>query len=161
MASDGGKPGKVDAGPVVRAFSTSVHGNSQAFGFSIAITATFGMISNQEGAPTIPELIYFGVAAATGIAALEALVTRLFTARAVESPSEVQMLGTAMNMLSVAGAVAVGLLAATIVDGTPAWPVAAFFAAVAYVTLEALEVLVAEAIQSARGDPEAHEEQAE
>lgn len=152
---------EVEHGPVGRALSTSVHGNSQAFGFSITVTASFGMLTHLEGPPASAEIIYFAIAAAAAIAGLEAAVSRGFRVKAVHSPSRVQMLGTAMNMLSVAGALALALLAAEIVAGTPAWPTAGFVAALGYVALEAAELLVAEAIQSARGDPEAGEEEPE
>lgn len=151
------RPGSrdTDDGPVGRALSTSLLGNSPAFGFSIMITATFGALTRLEGDAALLELVLFGLAASLAVPLLEAAVTRGFTYRAVRSPPEVAMLGTALNFFSVGSglgsAIAVGLLW----NGVLVWPAGGFLAAAIYVVAESSEILLAEWIQLRRGDPEA------
>lgn len=148
-----GSQEEVGESRVGRAFGTSIRGNSTAFGFSIMITASFGMVSHIDGAPSVLELLLFGVGAAVAVALLEGGVTRGFRAAIEQTSQEVRMLGTAMSFASVAAGVAAALGAAEILDGTVVWPVAAFAAAMAYVVAESLELLLAEEIQAARGAP--------
>lgn len=153
MGGAGGSYEQVGGNRVSRAFGTSVRGNSTAFGFSIMITASFGMVSHVDGAPNSIELLLFGVGAATAVALMEGLLTKGFRAAIELTSQEVRMLGTAMNLLSVAAGVATALAIAELVDGTWTWPLAAFAAALAYVTAESIELLLAEEIQGARGAP--------
>ena len=150
---------KRERGPLGTALSTSVHGNATAFGFSITITVSFGVLNRLEGSPTLLELLLYGVAAALAVALLEALVTYGFRRRAGEAPSEVQMLGSAMNALSVAAGIGAAIGLAKLIDGTAAWPAAAFVASTVFILVESAEVRLAEAIQRLRGDPDAEEEE--
>ena len=145
-------------GPVSRALSTSVRGNSPAFGFSIMITASFGGLTEVAGSPSVVEVLLFGVAAASAVAALEGIVSRGFRARADAAPSEVRLLATSMNVASVATGVGTAIGAAEALGGGAGWPVAGFAAAAVYILTEASEVMLAERIQAARGDPRAHAE---
>ncbi len=157
-AGSNGEEG-AEHGPVGRALSTSVHGNSTAFGFSITITASFGALQNLRGSPELLEILLYGIAAALAVALLEGVVTSGFRRRASEAPSEVQMLGTAMNFASVAAGVASAMAVGEIVGGVAAWPAGAFSAATVYMLGESSEVLLAEGIQRVRGDPHAGEEE--
>lgn len=150
-------PGQETVGqsPVGRAVSTSVRGNSTAFGFSIMITVSFGMLWHLRGEPTVPEMLLFGAAAALGVALLEGTLTRGFRARAEQAPPEVRMLGTAMNFVSVSAGVAAALGVGELMDGLPVWPAGAFAAALTYIIAESIEILIAEEVQAARGDPAA------
>lgn len=142
-------------GPIGRAISTSVRGNSTAFGFSITITVSFGTLSQLLGKPSLLEMLLFGVAAATSVALLEGAITRGFRAHLSGASQEVQMLGTAMNFASVAAGVGAAIAVGELFGGVPAWPVGAFLAATVYIATESAEILVAERIQSLRGDPQA------
>jgi len=160
--SDGDRPGErtVDYGPAGRALSTAVHGNSTAFGFSLTMTGTFGMVTSAVGTPKAWDVLLYSLGAALAIGALEGLVTQGFRLRPVTSPSEVRMLGTALNLLSVGIAVGVALGVAEAIGGYAAWPVCALCSATTYVLAEAGELWLAARIQEARGDPRADEEEA-
>lgn len=149
----GGSEGEVGESRVARAFGTSIRGNSTAFGFSIMITVSFGMVNHLAGAPNVVELLLFGVGAALGVAALEGVVTKGFRARIEQASQEVQMLGTAMNFASVAAGVGAALAVAELMGGTGTWPVAASAAAMTYIGAEGLELLLAEQVHAARGAP--------
>ena len=104
-----------------RAIGTSVHGNAPAFGFSIMINCSFGVVSMLRVPATLPDVFLFGTAAALGLTLLEGLVSRGFRNRLDEPPEQVELLGTAMNFLSVAAGVGVATVAASLVIGRPAW----------------------------------------
>lgn len=154
-----GESDKREHGPVGTAFSTSVHGNATAFGFSITITVAFGAVQTLDGSPRLVELLLYGLAAAIAIGLLEGAVTAGFRRRVGEAPAEVQMLGTALNFVSVAAGVGAAIGVAELLDGTIVWPAASFAAATTFVFTESAEVLLAEAIQRLRGDPDADEEE--
>ena len=148
-----------DAGPAERALGTSALGNSTAFGFSIMITASFGMLATVIGKPDAGELFAFGVGAAVAVALIEGAVTRGFRRRVDPAPAEIAMLGTALNVASVTLALAAALGVAELVSGRAGWALGAFVAAGIYVLVESGEVFIAELVQGARGDPDAAEEE--
>ena len=149
----------ISHGPAGRALSTSVHGNSTAFGFSITITATFGMLTHVLGSPSVGEVLTFAIAAALAIAALDGAVTRGFRTRAAAAPPEVQLLGTALNFVSVGTSVALSLAIGKLLDGAAAWPLGSAVASATYIVVEAAGIAVAEPIQRARGDRHAGDEE--
>lgn len=156
----GERPGERegDFGPGERALATSALGNSTAFGFSVMITASFGMLSRELGAPGTLDLFVFGAGAAIAVALIEGLVTRGFRRRIEPAPAEVAMLGTALNLVSVTIAIAIAYGAGETLAGVAGWGCGAVLAAGAYVLVESSEVLIAEFVQGARGDPDAPDE---
>lgn len=147
------------AGPVARGLASSIADNSSAFGFSIMITVTFGVVSEVDGAPTAGRLVLFGVSAALAVAVLAALQSRGFRVRVGNVPAEVSMLGTAQNFLSVTLAVGVALGLVELLDGTAAWAVTPYVGVTIYLLAEGLEIALAERIQRRRGDRDAGAEQ--
>lgn len=156
MSRDAERPRR---GPVNTALATSVIGNATAFGFSITITATFGVVEHFEGSPSLVELLLYGVAAALAVGLLEVLVTRGFRVRVGRAPSEVMMLGTALDVVSVAAGIGAAMLCADAVGGGFAWPLAAFVATGVFVLAESAETLAAEVVQRRRGDTDAEEQE--
>ena len=149
----------MQAGPIGTAISTTTRGNSVAFGFSITITGSFGILQTLVGSPTVMQILLFGVAAALAIGAVQGAVTRGFRVRVGAAPSEVRMLGTAQDFLSVAAALGACAGVGALLSGTGAWPLGAFAATVVFLAAESAETLLAEVIQKRRGDPEAEQEQ--
>lgn len=135
--------------------ATSALANSTAFGYSIMITVTFGAVTRIEGNGSILELLGFATMAALAVALINGVLTRGFRRRLEEAPAEIAMMGTAMNVFSVAASVAGALVMAELLPDLLGWSVAAFVASGLYVLLEGSEVLLAERIQAARGDPDA------
>lgn len=153
----GEKPGdfKTGSGPVERALATSAMGNSPAFGFSIMITASFGVLATELGIPQVADLFAFAVAAALAVGMIEGVVSRGFRRRVDATTPEVAMLGTALNVVSVAVGIAAALLISQISDGPLGWGLAAFVASALYVLVESGGILIAEYVQAARGDRDA------
>ena len=149
-------PGGEDLGRGLgaKAISTTVRDNSTAFGFSITVTVSFGLLQTARGAPTPLEILGFGLAAALGVAVVVGLVTRGFRVRAGHAPAEVRMLGTSLDFVSVGAATATVYGLATLLTGFVAWPVSAFAGVLVFLALQSLEILLAEVIQRHRGDPD-------
>jgi hypothetical protein len=144
--------------PVVTAISTSTIGNATAFGFSITITGSFGVVQTIVGNPTVVQVLLFAVAAALVVGGLEGAVTRGFRERVGAVPPEVAMLGTAQNFISVVLGIGAAAGIAAIIDGGAAWPAAGGLSILVFLAAESAETLVAEVIQRRRGDPEASKE---
>lgn len=140
---------------VEAAFATSAVANSTAFGYSIMITVTFGVISRTAGGGTVGDLFAFAAAASLAVGLIDAVVTRGFRRRLKPVPTEIWMLGTAMNFFSVTLAVGASLGVAEVLPQFLAWLVGGFVASGLYLLLEGSEILLAERIQVARGDPDA------
>jgi hypothetical protein len=153
-------PGEEDTdhGPVGTAVSTSTMGNATAFGFSITITGSFGILQTTVGSPTVVEIVLFGVAAAATIGVIEGFVTRGFRVRTGVAPPEVRLLGTAQNFVSVAAGLGAAAGVAALLDAGVAWPLGACAATLVFLMAESAEILVAEFVQARRGDPEAEAE---
>lgn len=130
-----------------RGLSTSVVNNSSAFGFSITITATSGMLSHFKGSPTAFEIVLLALSAVLGISIIEAVVSGGFRRRPDLHPTEVIMLGTAANLLSVAVSLGVVYVVARTLPAPYAWAIAPLVAAAVYVLVEGLELAIAEDVQ--------------
>lgn len=153
------RPGQEEhEGPVGTALSTAVSGNATAFGFSVTITVTFGVVEHFRGSPTLLELLLFGIAGALSVGILEGLVTRGFRRRVGAVPSEVTMLGTSLDVVSVSAGVGAAMLVGALLHGVAAWPAGSFTAAATYMLVQTGEILLAETIQRRRGDPGAQAE---
>ena len=150
----GDRPGQqtTNQGAVETAISTATRGNAIAFGFSITITGTFGILQKLIGSPTLVQIFLFGVSAAATVGVIEALVTRGFRHRPRAVPAEVRMLGTAQDFLSVAAGLGAAAGVATLLDAGGAWPLAAAAATFVFLAAESAETLLAEIVQDRRGD---------
>ena len=135
-----------------RGLHTSVVDNSTAFGFSIMITCSFGVLSNLEGSPSIGAILSFGLAAAATFTLLHALASDLFRHGPQTAPRHVVMLGTALNFVSVGlGVGAAALVGLLVAAPAAAWPIGSAAASSAFIFTEALEMLLAEQVEGRRG----------
>lgn len=141
-----------------RGLQTSVVDNSSAFGFSITITASFGMLNRLHGQPGVGEIFGFALAAVAAFTVLQAVASSGFRTRPGTAPREVVMLGTALNLASVGLGVGAATLTGLVLDSSVAWPLGAFLAAFTYVLAEALELTVAGRVERLFGDQEAETE---
>jgi hypothetical protein len=72
-----------------------------------------------------------------------------------QHPTQTQAAGTALNIISVVGGLAVAWLAGNASSHAAMWAVAPFLAGTAYLALESLEMAVGERLLVAAGDPDA------
>lgn len=127
---------------LLQGLDASVTGNAQAFGFSITVTVTFGVLS-ARGNPSSAELVGFALSGVLAFSLLNLAVARLLSERGSPSDSTRGMLlGTATDALAVGGAVssALGVRAAT--HGLLSWLLAPFVAGIIYVLVQSVELAV-------------------
>ncbi|MDN5761989.1 MAG: hypothetical protein L0H41_06700 [Microlunatus sp.] len=121
----------------------SVRGNAQAFGFSVTVTVTFGIVSQLEPNPRIIDLVLFALAAVAAFSLLNVVVVLQMGGRYRDAISEqATLIGTATDFLAVGAAVGAAIGIGTAFQGTWAWLLAPFAAGVLYVVVQAVELAV-------------------
>jgi hypothetical protein len=136
------RPGFADN--YVRGLRSAARNNASAYGYSVTITATFGIL-NVVAATTVLEIFAFAGGAVLAYALVDGVASGGFRhGPRDEEPSEVTALGSSISFVSVGVALLVALVEAQLVGGWVAWPLGAFSATVAYLLLLALEIGLAE-----------------
>jgi hypothetical protein len=137
---------------------TAVIDNSAAFGFSIMITSSFGALDKLAGSPSLVDILGFAMGAAAAFTVLQAVTTRGFRRSPGAGPREVDLLGTAFGILSVALGLGAAVVAGLLLPAGAAWAAGAFLAAMAFMLGQALLLMLAARLERLRGDPEADAE---
>ncbi len=133
-----------------RGLETSIVDNSTAFGFSITVTATFGVLTTLRGNPTIAETMLFVLGAALAFTAVQIVGTRGFRHRPVPDSRDVVLLATAFDFVSIGFGVGAAVVIAYLLAYTIAWPLAACAAATVYIGAGGGELALAELRQERR-----------
>lgn len=135
----------------LRGLGSSTRHNSLAYGYSLALTASFGMITLLDRRPDVADIFLFGIGAATTFALANAVVTRGFRTKTEDEPPVVIAFGTSLGVVSVTGAVGVAALCGWLIPGWAGWLVGGFGASTGYIVLGAFEMLAAYGIREALG----------
>jgi MFS family permease len=126
-----------------RGLGTALRHNQVAYSYSVTLTALFGVISAESGAPNVGECFLFIVGAGTAFAIVNASITNWFSDRLPREPSEVVALGTAISLLSMAAGLGAGTLIAWLAGPWIAWPVAPLATSGVFLFLAGLEMAFA------------------
>lgn len=130
-------------GGLARGLDASVTGNAQAFGFSITVTVTFGVVTTAEGSPSRLDLLGFAMAAVAAFSLLNLVVAAFRRGDpASETPERALLVGTATDFLAVAAAIGVAMAGTLVVQGWAAWLLAPFLAGLVYVLVQAVELAI-------------------
>jgi MFS family permease len=128
---------------VVRGLGASTRHNALAYGYSLAITGSFAVLT-YSAPPTRPlEIFLFALAGAASFTVANASTTRGFRKRVREEPPIVRALGSSLGFLSVVGAIAFAWLLGWALGGWGAWLLGGFAASSVYLLLSALELATA------------------
>lgn len=127
-----------------RAVRTAVHNNASAYGYSIMVTATFGVLQVNAGPPSVARAFLYLGGAALAFAVVEGLTSNLFRQSAREEPPEVVVLGGAMGVASVSGGVGAATLVSLFARSWIGWAAAPFAATVVYVSVVSAELMLAD-----------------
>ena len=137
------------AGPgrrFLRGVAVSTAGNSQAFGYSITITATYGAVSAVHGSPSPGQLIAFALLGVTAFSLLNLTVVRVLPHDQNDSEARrVLLIATATDVLAVGAAIGTAIGIAAALSAWPAWLLAPFAASLIYVFVQAIELAVGRA----------------
>jgi hypothetical protein len=93
----------------LRGLGMSARNNALAYGYSVAATASFGMLAHTDGPLTVLHIFMFIVGNGIAFAGINALVTRGFRHRVEREPPVVVALSTSLSVVSISAAV--GLVA--------------------------------------------------
>jgi hypothetical protein len=131
--------------PVARIYFTGLRdaasGNAHAFGFSILITVTYGVVSNASAAPTPGDLFGFALSGVAAFSLLNVVVAALTRGFTLAPPSERRtLIATATDFLAVGAGVGAAYGVTLILGGWAAWLLAPFAAGLIYVLVQALEL---------------------
>lgn len=122
-------------------FNVAVSGNARAFGFSITITATYGVVAAAQGNPSLPELFGFALAAVSSFSVLNLIVVALLLhERPPHETDRVILIATATDFLAVGSGLAGAVGIRYLLTGWGTWVAAPFTAAVLYVLVQTLEL---------------------
>lgn len=133
-----------------RGLHSSAVGNAAAYGYSVTITATFGVLSATRGTPRVAEILAFVVGAVVAVALVEAVASGGFRHGLEDEPTPVKALGSSISVFSVGGALGVVFAAEWLVRGFAIWPLGSLLATTFYLFAYALEIAVADHVVSRR-----------
>lgn len=88
-------------GSYLRGLHSSAVGNAAAYGYSVTITATFGVLSTTRGVPGVPQILAFVVGAVLAVALVEAIASGGYRHELGEEPSSIRALGSSISLFSV------------------------------------------------------------
>jgi hypothetical protein len=125
----------------------SVRNNYTAYGYSIMITASFGILASQESTPGVGSIFVFLAGAVTAFVAIEAIVSKGFTRTPRGEPTKVAALGAAFSFGSVAAGVGAATLVSLALYGLAAWGVGGLVASGAYILMAGMEIAIAELME--------------
>lgn len=127
----------------LQGLEAAVGGNAQAFGFSILITVTFGVVSAHEPTPSNVDLLAFAVSGVLAFSLLNLTVAVLLRGHRIqEQPSRVLLLATATDVLAVGAGVLTAVAAVRLTGGAASWLLAPFLAGLTYVVVQSVELAV-------------------
>jgi hypothetical protein len=126
---------------------TSVLNNTVAYGYSIAITASYGILNVMEETPNLWDIIGFACGAVLAFTMVEVLVYLGFRHELAEEPIEVVVLGSAFSFISIGLALGATLCVGWLLNGPGSWLMGAFLATIVYIGFLALEMSVADRLR--------------
>jgi hypothetical protein len=135
----------------VRGLGESTKHNSLAYGYSLALTGTFGLLTLLDRTPHVLDIFLFGIGGSLTFTIANSAVTRLFTVRVAKEPPIVLAFGSSFGFVSVSGSLGAAALVGWGLQGWPGWFVGPFAASGAYLLLSALELLLARAMRAIFG----------
>lgn len=127
-----------------RAVRTALRNNATAYGFSISITAAYGLVNAVAGPARPVETVSFAAGAALAFIIVGAVFLTWFRAGRLPESGQVATISGGVDLLSVIGAVAAAFGLAHL-PGYSAWPVTALGTVSVYLLIGGLDVLIARA----------------
>lgn len=134
-----------------RGLGESTRHNSLAYGYSLALTGSFGMLTILVGKPNVGDIFAFAVGAALTFSIANAVVTEGFSTKVEDEPPIVLALGTSFSFVSISAAIGAAALLGWALPDWIGWAIGAFAASLTYLLITALEFVLARAVRSMTG----------
>jgi hypothetical protein len=136
----------------VRGLGMSARNNALAYGYSITVTASFGVLAHTDGPLSLLKIFVFVGGSGGAFAGINALVTRGYRQRVEQEPPVIVALSTSFSFISVSVAVGLAALLGWGIGGWGAWLLGALLGTWMYLSVSALEMAVARALHITVGD---------
>jgi hypothetical protein len=131
----------------LRGLNSATRNNAIAYGYSLTITASWGMMSVLDDRATVGRVFVFVAGAGLAFALANALVTKGYRETRDPEVPLVRALGTSFGIVSSSAGVGAAALVAWALDGWLAWLLSPFAATVAYLLIAGLEIALARVAQ--------------
>lgn len=128
-----------------RGVRTALRNNATAYGFSITITAAYGLVTGSRGNGNAVETLSFAFGAALAFVLIGGVFVARFPHGRLPESGQVATLTGGVDVLTIVVAIMVALGLSRI-SGFAAWPVTAFGTVLAYLLVGGLNVLLARKI---------------
>jgi hypothetical protein len=139
------------AGHFVRSLGESTRHNSLAYGYSLALTCSFGMLTELAAPLSVARIFLFGIGGSIPFSLANPSVTRGFQYRVEGEPPIVLALGASFGFVSITIAIGAAALAGWLIPSWSAWLVGGFVGSSVYLLATALELILARAIRKLIG----------
>jgi hypothetical protein len=138
---------------LLRGLNSSVIGNAQAFGFSITITVSFGVVDAVHPHPTVLQLVAFGLSGVVAFSILNLVVAQLVEDEGdTGTRTRPLLVGTATDVLAVAAALGCAIALSETLGRWLSWTLSPFTAGLAYVLVQSVELAVGQRESEGRDD---------
>lgn len=144
--ADGGKrqrdddPQRLDT--YVRGVRTALRDNATAYGFSLSITAAYGLVNGSRGPASAGQTIAFAVGAALAFVLVSVVSLTLFRRGRLSEGEQVLTLSGGIDLLSVVVAVAAAYGISRVPEPV-AWPLTGLGTVATYLIVGGLDVVLA------------------
>ena len=128
-----------------RGVRTALRNNASAYGFSITVTVSYGLVSSAQNAITASKTISFGVGAAVGFVLFGAIFVAATSRGSLPESRQALTISGGVDMLAVGAAIAAAY-GLSQVPGFWAWPLTGAGAVACYLLVSGLDVLIARAL---------------
>ncbi|WP_141921298.1 hypothetical protein [Halopolyspora algeriensis] len=130
-----------------RGVRTALRNNATAYGFSISITAAYGLVTGSNGTATAWETMAFALGAAVAFVLVGLVFIVRFREGSLGEGGQVETMSGAIDLMSVIAAVAVAFGLSRI-PGFFGWPLTALGTVITYLMVGGLDVLLARSAAS-------------
>ncbi len=125
-----------------RGVRTALRNNATAYGFSISLTAAYGLVNTASGAGSALETISFAFGAAVAFVLVGGIAVAYFPHGRLGEGGQVATLAGGFDILSVMGAITAAYGFSHLPD-LAAWPATGFATVVTYLLVGGVDVLIA------------------
>lgn len=135
-----------------RGVDASIRRNASAYGYSVLVTTTFGLLQGTEGPPTSVDLFLYVVGAGVTFAGLGALTSRLFREEPEDESELVVVVGGSLNVFAVATGLGAAFGTAQVVGSHVAWGLVPAVATFVYLLSAGLQMGAVERAEEGDGN---------
>ncbi|MFL5926874.1 MAG: hypothetical protein ACJ77E_08060 [Gaiellaceae bacterium] len=134
-----------------RGLGETTRANGVAYGYSVVITTTFGVVHALDGGPSVGECLLFAIGPSIVFSVLAAVVTHGFRQRVDREPPVVMSLAVALSLLSICASLGGAILVSWATTGAVAWFFAPLVASAAYLFASGAESAIARGLHAVAG----------